>query len=139
MLTREAVVESEMTFAIEKVLLPGWAQICGVTPEECYLYVRTLGAERADDVERLTAKQQAREEAGEEGRKALAFAEWAVLGACDQDGNPFFTEEDIPALLLRPLMPLVELASVTMRLNGVITDDPAKKEGVASSDAPKEG
>ena len=69
----------------------------------------------------------------------MAFAQWAVLGACDKDGKPFFTEADIPALLKRPLMPLVELASATMRLNGVIAEEPAKKEGAASSDAPKEG
>lgn len=139
MLTREAIVESKTTFAIEKVPLPAWAQICGVAPEDCYLYARTLGAERADDVQRLTEGQQKREKDKEEGRTALSFAEWAVLGTCDQDGNPFFTEADIPALLKRPLMPLVELAGAVMLLNGVTTKEPEKKEGAASLDAPKEG
>lgn len=139
MLTREAIVESETTFAVEKVPLPGWAQICAVTPEECYLYVRTLGAERASDVQQISQRQQEREKANEKNREALAFAEWAVLGACNEQGEQFFTEADISSLLKRPLMPLVELAAVTMRLNGVIANELAKGEGAASSDAPKEG
>lgn len=136
MLTHKAIVESKTTFAIEKVPLPAWAQICGVKPEECYLYVRTLGADRAGDVQRISEAQQ---KAKGDDAQAMAFAQWAVLGACDEKGAPFFTEADIPALLKRPLMPLVELASVTMRLNGVTTDEPEKKGGAASSDAPKEG
>ena len=139
MLTHAAIVESELTFAIEKVSMPAWAQICGVAPKECYLYARTLGADRADDVERISQQQQQREKTREQGRKALALAEWAVLGACDDDGKAFFTEADIPALLKRPLMALVELAAVTMRLNGITVEEPAKEEGAASSDAPKEG
>lgn len=136
MLTRKAVVESKTTFAIEKVPLPAWAQICGVAPAESYLYARTLGAERAGDVQRISEAQQ--KAMGDEAQ-ALAFAQWAVLGACDEQGKAFFTEADIPALLKRPLMPLVELASVTMRLNGVTADKPTEKEGTASSGAPKEG
>ena len=135
MLTRKVVVESETTFAIEKVSLPAWAQICGIAPEECYIYARTLGADRAGDVQRVSESQQ--KATGDEA-KALAFAQWAVLGACDEDGKPFFTEADIPALLLRPLMPLIELASVTMRLNGITVDE-LGEEGGASDGAPKEG
>lgn len=135
MLTHKAVVESETTFAIEKVLLPAWAQICGVAPKECFLYVRTLGADRAGDVQRISEAQQKTK--GDEAQ-SMAFAQWAVLGACDEQGKPFFTDADIPALLKRPLMPLVELATVTMRLNGVTPDKPATKED-ASKDAPKAG
>lgn len=136
MLTHKQVAESETTFAIEKVPLPAWAQICGVKPEECYLYARTLGADRVGDVQRISEAQQ---KATGDDAQAMAFAQWAVLGACDEDGKPFFTEADIPALLERPLMPLVELASVTMRLNGVTADEPAAKKEAASSDAPKVG
>lgn len=135
MLTREAIVESETTFAIEKVPLPGWAQVCEVAPEECFLYVRTLGAERAGDVQRISEAQQ---KAQGDDAQAMAFAQWAVLGACDDKGAPFFTEADIPALLKRPLMPLVELANAMMKLNGIIKEKSADKEG-ASDDAPKEG
>lgn len=139
MLTHKQVVESETTFAVEKVPLPAWAQICGVKPEECYLYARTLGAERAGDVQRTSEQQQNREKAKTKDREALAFAEWAVLGACDEHGKPFFTEADIPALLKRPLMPLVNLANATMKLNGITTTASADKKEAASSDAPKGG
>lgn len=136
MLTREPLVGSEKTFAVEKVPTPAWAQICGIVPSECYLYARTLGADRAGDVQRISESQQ--KATGDEA-PAMAFAQWAVLGACSEDGEPFFTEADIPALLKRPLMPLVDLAAATMRLNGVTTEEPAKKEGAASNGAPKEG
>ena len=137
MLTHEAIVESERTFTIEKVPLPAWAGICNCTLEESFLYARTIGAEREEDVERLTTKQQEREKNKEHGRKSLAFAEWAVLGACDEQGEPFFTEADIPALVKRPMMALVDLANATMKLNGVIKDEPATKEA-APEGAPKE-
>ena len=136
MLTREAVVKSETTFAIEKVLTPAWAQICGVPAADCYLYVRTLGADRWPDIERTCKAQQ---EAKGNMQAPEHFAQWAVLGACDEHGEPFFTEADVPALVKRPVMALVDIANATMRLNGVTTDEPAKKEGAASSDAPKAG
>lgn len=137
MLTHKAIVESETTFAIEKVPTPAWAQICGIASEECYLYARTLGAERADDVQRISQRQQTREKAKEANREAMAFAEWAVLGACDEHGKPFFTEADSPSLLERPFMPLVNLANVTMKLNGIITETQAEKEVAAPNGAPK--
>lgn len=136
MLTRKAVVESKTTFAVEKVPTPAWAQICKVPVKECYLYARTLGADRAGEVQRVSEAQQKAK--GEEAQ-AMAFAQWAVLGACYEDGNPFFTEADIPALLKRPLMPLVDLAAMTMKLNGVVPEESAEKKEAASSDAPKEG
>lgn len=136
MLTREAIVESKTTFAIEKVQTPAWARICNVAPKECYLYVRTLGAERWEDIER-TCKAQHESKGGV--HTPLHFAQWAVLGACDEQGEPFFTEADIPALVKRPVMALVDVANATMRLNGVTADESATKEGGASSDAPKEG
>lgn len=136
MLTREAIVESKTTFAIEKVPTPAWAGICKVPVKECFLYARTLGADRWEDIER-TCKAQQESKGG--AQAPLHFAQWAVLGACDKKGEPFFTEADIPALVERPVMALVDIANTTMRLNGVTADEPAKKEGAASSDAPKEG
>ena len=103
--------------------------------QECYLYARTLGADRAGDVRRVSEAQQKAK--GDEA-EALCYAQWAILGACDSNGEPFFTDADIPALLLRPLMPLVDLANATMKLNGIIKEEPAGKEG-ASDDAPKAG
>ena len=135
MLTHEAVVGSEKTFAIEKVPVPAWASICNCTPEECFLYVRTLGADRAGNVQRVSEAQQ--KATGDEA-VALGYAQWAVLGACDANGKPFFLEADIPALLKRPLMALVDLANATMKLNGIIKEEPAKKED-APEGAPKEG
>lgn len=135
MLTHEAVVDSKTTFAIEKVFLPAWAAICGCAPKDCFLYVRTLGADRAGDVQRVSEAQQ---KAKGDDAIALGYAQWAALGACDETGKPFFTEADIPALLKRPLMALVDLANATMKLNGIIKDEPATKEA-ASQDAPKAG
>ncbi len=137
MLTYEAIVESKTTFAIEKVPLPAWAQICNCTPAESFLYARTIGGDRAGDVRRISEQQEARKKAGATD-EFLDFAEWACLGACDEKGEPFFTVADIPALRARPLMPLVDLANATMKLNGIIKDEPAKQEG-ASKDAPKAG
>lgn len=133
MLTREALVHSEKTFAIEKVPTPAWAALVGCNPNECYLHARTLGADRWDDVQRLADSQH---KAKPDESKAKAFAEWTVLGACNENGEPFFTEADIPALLLRPLMPLVDCATAVMKLNGV-TVETSEKEENASDGAPK--
>lgn len=135
MLTHKAIVESATTFAIEKVPLTAWAALVGGKPEDCYLYARTLGADRAGDVRRVS---QAQQKAKGDEAEALCFAQWAVLGACDKKGEPFFTDADIPSLLLRPLMPLVDLANATMKLNGIIKEQPVAKED-ASEDAPKAG
>ncbi len=141
MLDHDSLVGSEKTFAIQKVPTPAWAEICNCKPDDCFLYARTLGADCWDDVEAVAKEDEAttKDHTAGDTRKATMFAKWAVLGACYEDGEPFFTEADIAALLLRPLMPLVDLATATMTLNGVTRDKPDSKKEAASQDAPKEG
>ena len=126
MLTREAIVQSEKTFKVRRVSTPEWAlSENGAT--DAHVFVRTLAADQAGAVQALAVEHK---DADSHDKEARAMAGWCVLGVCDADGLPLFTDTDIPALLVRPLMPLQRCASAIMELNGVTEEaEGAEKKG----------
>ena len=129
MLTGKGIVDSKQTFILEKVSVSEW-NYEGVDPAEAYVYARTLGGDQAGAVRDLAERQEAAEGKDQE---ALSMAGWCVLGICDAQGHPLFTNESIPALIARSLVALQRCSAAVLALNDIT----GGKEETASNDAPK--
>lgn len=105
-LTRDKIVKASRSFKMKRVETPSWG--------DGYVYVRALRASQAGDVQRI-AQEQEKGTLDDIG----GLARWCILGVCDAEGNPLFTDADMYMLLNGPLVAVQDCALAVMELNGL--------------------
>ena len=115
-LTREAFLEATASLGVEKVPLP-------YLGDDAHVYVRKISATESPKVRELAAAQT-------DGKldEARAQASWCVLGVCNSQGQPLFTEADIEALMAGQLVPIQHCAVEVMRFNGITEEAEAERK-----------
>lgn len=116
---RDAILSAD-DLPREQVDTPEWAPFGAPS-----IYVRGLsGKEREAWERRMTDRR-----TGEPNLKVQDVrASFVVLVACDEQGQPLFTEDDIEALSSKSALALIRLWNVGRRLSGLMTQDELETE-----------
>lgn len=114
----------------EKVHVPEWGD------EDSYVYVRGLSGREYERWQLSLMSQQK----GESPRATLdrlknSNARLAVLGSCDENGEPIFSDSDIPYLMDRSNKALNRVATAIQRLSGIGVEDEVIEEFEGNSEA----
>ena len=90
------------------------------------MFGKEAGSIRKFDVEGVSGEEQ----------ETNAILGWCILGACDEEGNRKFKDEDIDWLGDLSLGPIMRCAQATMKLNGVTEDLVGNSEESQNDDSP---
>ena len=110
---RSDIVRKNKKPNVLKVMVPQWAK-------NGFVYVRALRASEIDDIQKIA------ESTNGKMSTAKSLVDWCILGACDAKGKRIFKESDADSLLAGSLMPVQDVVTKFMQLNGITEDDAAK-------------
>jgi hypothetical protein len=113
----------------ERVDTPEWG-------DGAYVYVRGLTVQEYERWQRSLMSQKA----GENPRVVMermrgSNARLAILGSCDENGEPLFSEADIPFLMEKSHRALNRVVSKIQKLSGIGQEDEVINEFEGNSEA----
>lgn len=114
-LSKEDILKADDRKGIE-VSAPEWGG---------HVYLRPMSGTDRDDFEQRSADfSKGKREAMKGWRERLI-----VATACDDQGNPLFTKEDLPALAEKNSMVVVRLADEALAISGIGADEVEDEAG----------
>lgn len=107
--TRASIAKSNRKDVVVKVDTPVWGK------NSC-VYVRMLRASEIDEVQKMAKSTK------DNIATAMSLVQWCIIGACNENGKPLFENKDKEFLLDQPLVPLRDIFTAIIKLNGIEND-----------------